>query len=489
MARHLCIVLATSVGLALGGCGNGGDGKETSKTAVVKRDRIVVWVPARGTVMAESNVTIAPPRWWRLKITKLVVKEGETVKKGDVLMELDTENLEESVRDRTRDITSSEGALKSARAVLRSERDRLSAEADKFIEDYRKAKTAYEELKILPRATDLANARIDRDTTAKAAEQAHIRYRNMKQLYEKGGGVSLQQLEQRELEYRSAEAEAKRAALTFVLVREGSTHTEVRDAELAMELAKVDLKQAETTRDLTIKQHEESVRKAEGQLKMNQGNLARVKRIMDACIIRAPVSGTVFYGTVGTSEGREKIKEGVEVRPWNRLMELPDTTQMQIKVKVDEKDIGKVKLGQPARIVLDAYRQERLTGKVTRLEPVTKSKSDRKGGQDANEREDLGTKIVEVIVTFNEQSSLVRTGLRGEVKIRTGDETEGLVIPRQALFSKKGRDVVYLLKDGEHVTTPVRAGAFGEHNVLILSGVAEGDVVSLTAKEAEGEDK
>ena len=473
-------------GLVLVGCGGDGEDPGGDGTVTVKRDRIVVWVPARGTVMAESNVTIAPPRWWRLKIAKIMVKEGETVKEGAVLMELDTENVEDDVRDRTRDIAAAEGALESARAVLRSERDRLNAQVNKFVEDYRKAKTAFEELKALPRETDLANARIDRDTTIKAAEQARNRYENMKQLYEKGGGVSLVQLEQRELEYRSADAEAKRAALVFTLVEAGPTGTERRDAELAMEIANVQLQQATVTRDLTIRQLEESVRKAEGRLEMNRGNLVRLKRIMDACVVRAPVSGTVFYGTVGTSEGREKIKEGIEVRPWDRLMELPDTSRMQIKVKVDEKDVGKVKLGQSARILLDAYRQQRFTGSVTRLEPVTQAKTEQNTSRDDKGREDLGTKIVEVVVTFNEQNSLIRTGLRGEVRIRTEDEADGLVIPKEALFTRDGRDVVSRIIDGRAVVTPVRVGARGEESVSIVSGLSEGDVVSLTAQAGEG---
>jgi len=479
MRHAFLLTLVMGTCLAACGCGRGEAADQDATTAVVRRGRFVVWVSARGKVVAESNVTIAPPKWWGLKISKLVAKEGDNVKKGDVLLELDTENLEERVRDRTRDIRSGEGALESARATLRSERDKFTAAVKKAREDVTKGKSALEELKKLPLPTDLANARIDRDTTQKASEQAKVRYENMKLLYERGGGVSLQQLEQRELEYRSAVTEHQRARLTCRVVEAGATQAEIREAQIALEMAELALKRAERTHELTVAQLEESVTQAEGRLRMNNGNLARIQRIMEACTMRAPVSGTVFYGRLGTHEGREKIKEGMEVRPWHRLMDLPDTTRMQLKVEVEEQDIGTVEPGQVARITLDAYRQKKYTGKVTRLEQVTKRKGGRAASRNESGREDLGTKVIEVVVTFDQQDSLIRTGLSGRAEVRTQQQAEGLVIPRRAVFSVKGKDVAYLVKDETLVETPVKLGGRSDVEALVLDGVKEGDRISL----------
>jgi len=463
------------------GCGRGEAAGKDDTTAPVRRDKFVVWVSARGKVTAESNVTIAPPRWWQLKVSKLVAKEGDKVEKGDVLVELDTENLEDRVRDASRDIRSAEGALQSAQAGLGSERDRLAAAVNKAAEEVAKAKAACEELKHLPLETDLRNAEIDRDTARKTCEQAKIRFENMKQLYEKGGGVSLQQLEQREMEYRSAVAQEKRTVLLYQLTADGATQAQLREAQIKLELAELDRKQAERTRDLTIQENEEIVKKAEGTLAQNQGNLARVQHVIDACIIHAPLAGTVFYGNIWTPEGMTKLKEGMEVHPWDKLMELPDTTRMQIKVEVEERDIGSVEPGQPARIALDAYPDKPFSGKVTRIEPVTKRKGGRVLGMAESEREDLGTKVIEVVLTFAHEDPLIRTGLNGRSEIRTGSQAEGLVIPLKALFSVKGRDVVYLAKGGTLVETPVKVGGRSDTEVLILEGVQEGDRVSLVS--------
>lgn len=482
-------VILALLGLCLPacGCGSGEAVGKDETTARVRRDRLVVWVHARGKVMAESNVTIAPPKWWRLKILKLVAKEGDGVEEGDELLKLDTEDLDDRARDVRRDIRSAEGGLASAQANLQAERDRLRAVVNKAHEDVAKLKAAYEELKSLPLDTDLRNTEIDKETTRKAAEQAKLRYDNMKKLYETGGGVSLQQLEQRELEYRSALTDHKGALLTYQLTEAGSTQATLREAQIAVELVELNLRQAETTRDLTLRQIEESVKKAEGRLNMNKGNLTRFERIIEACTIRAPVAGTVFYQYQRTHEGREKLKEGMEVRPWDRLMELPDTTRMQIQVEVEEQDIGKVEEGQFARITLDAYRQKKLTGKVTKIEPVTQRKGGRARGRKDTEREDLGRKVVQVLVIFNEQDSLIRTGLNGRAEIRTQQQAEGLVIPLKALFSVKGSDVVYVVKGAELVETPVKVGGRSDADVLIIDGVAEGELVSLVRSKRKPE--
>ncbi|HUW56036.1 MAG TPA: efflux RND transporter periplasmic adaptor subunit [Planctomycetota bacterium] len=481
MKNVFLLLVLTSMVVGASGCGSGEAAGGDETTAVVRRDRFVVWVSARGKVVAESNVTIAPPRWWGLKISKIMVKEGDDVKKGDVLIELDTENLEEWARDVSRDIRSSEGARDSAQANLRSERDRLEALVSKARQDVAKAASAFEELKRLPIPTDLRNAEIDRTTAGKNADQAKVRYESMRQLYEKGGGVSLQQLEQRELEYRSAMTEHSRTSLVYQVTKAGATQAELREAKIRFELTELELQRAERTRDLTLAQLDESLKKAEGKLRLNRENLRRVERIMEECSIRAPVTGTVFYGRLWTHEGLEKIKEGMEVRPWHRLMELPDTTRMQLKVEVEEQDIGTVALEQPVRIHLDAYQQKKFTGKVTRIEHITKRKGGRESGGGESDREDLGTKVIEVVVTFNEQDAQIRTGLNGRAEIRTQQQAEGLVIPQKAVFSVSGRDVVYLLEGDQLVETPVKVGGRSDVDALVLDGVKEGDRVSLVA--------
>ena len=480
------LLLLAAVGTLTSGCVRGEAADDEENTAVVRRDKFVVWVSARGKVTAESNVTIAPPRWWGLKISKIMVKEGEDVNKGDVLIELDTENLEEWARDVSRDIRSSEGALESAQASLISERDRLDALVTKAREDLAKTNAALEELKALPLPSDLRNAEIDRDTTQKAAEQARRRFENIQKLYEKGGGVSLQQVEQRQLENMSALTQHKRADLIYRLTAQGATQEELRQEQIAVELAQLELDRALRTRDLTTGQFQEQLKKAQGTLKLNKENLRRVERIEQECTIRAPVSGTVFYCRLWTHEGMEKIKEGMEVRPFHRLMELPDTTRMQIKVEVEEQDIGALSVGQFARVRLDAYRQKKLTGKVSKIEPITKRKGGRESGGSDSDREDLGTKVVETIITFDQKDSSVRTGLNGRAEIRTQQEAEGLVVPGKALFSADGKDVVYLVKDKELVVTPVKIGGRSDVDALVLEGLKEGDRVSLVGPRRTG---
>ena len=111
---------------------------------------------------------------------------------------------------------------------------------------------------------------------------------------------------------------------------------------------------------------------------------------------------------------------------------------------------------------------------------MTKRKGGRQRNRQSEPREDVGTKVVDVVVTFDEQDDLVRTGLNGRAEIRTEKETEGLLIPVGTLFSAEGRDVVYRIRNGVPVRTPVSVGERSDEQVLVLDGLLEGDRISLT---------
>ncbi len=488
MTRRAQIFLTLALAAAAApGCSRGeaaGDGD----SAAARRGTLVVWVAARGKVAAESNVVITPPRWWGLKIGRLAVKEGDVVQKGDILMELETENLEDRIRDVTRDIRSAEGALDSARANLRGETERLQSGVARATEDLAKARRALDELRKQPLPTDLRNAEIDRDTRSKAADQARVRYDTMKVLHA-AGGASLKQLGEKEMDFRAAEADARRADLLWQVVKAGPTPAAVRDAEITVALADLALAQAERDRDLTLEQIEESVKKAEGWVNMCRQTLLRIQRVQEQCTVRAPVAGMVYYSEVWTNEGQQKIKEGMEVHPWDRIMELPDTSRLRIRVDVEESDVGKVVVGQTARITLDAWRDKRFAGKVTEIDRVTQRRGGRETGRTGVDREDVGAKVVAVVVTFDETDPLVRNGLSGRAEVRTGEEAEGVLVPLKAVFSLDGRDVVYRVVDGRPVATPVTVGGRSDADALILSGLQEGERVTLTAPGGRTEEK
>ena len=73
----------------------------------------------------------------------------------------------------------------------------------------------------------------------------------------------------------------------------------------------------------------------------------------------------------------------------------------------------------------------------------------------------------------------LRPGMTANIDIR-GQRREGvLTVPIEAVFRKEGRDVVYLMVDGEPVETPVEIGLVDIASAEIVEGVSEGDLVAL----------
>ena len=101
MKRWLALAMVLAMCPWGSGCRRGEAADPQDTTALVRRDKFVVWINARGRCLAESNVTIAPPRWWGLKISKLVAKEGDKVEAGTVLAELDHSMAEAQLQKAT----------------------------------------------------------------------------------------------------------------------------------------------------------------------------------------------------------------------------------------------------------------------------------------------------------------------------------------------------------------------------------------------------
>ncbi|MEO7300083.1 MAG: HlyD family efflux transporter periplasmic adaptor subunit, partial [Verrucomicrobiota bacterium] len=92
---------------------------------------------------------------------------------------------------------------------------------------------------------------------------------------------------------------------------------------------------------------------------------------LEKCVIRAKKTGLVVYGGGNMDRdyygGNEQIREGATVRERQPIITIPDMRQMALKVKIHESYIKKVSRGIKARIQVDAFPEEKLTGEVIKV--------------------------------------------------------------------------------------------------------------------------
>ncbi|MCI0567145.1 MAG: efflux RND transporter periplasmic adaptor subunit [Acidobacteria bacterium] len=144
----------------------------------------------------------------------------------------------------------------------------------------------------------------------------------------------------------------------------------------------------------------------------------------------SPMDGTVVKRNVEVGQtvtsGVSSFNEGTP------LYTVADVGSMLIKASINEVDIGRVRLGMPVVITVDAFPYRRFDGSVTHISPAARLKEK--------------VKVFDIEVTLKEQVADFRAGMTANIEVRGERVDKALGVPVEAIFKKRDREVVYVLK-------------------------------------------
>jgi RND family efflux transporter MFP subunit len=169
----------------------------------------------------------------------------------------------------------------------------------------------------------------------------------------------------------------------------------------------------------------------------------------------APMSGVVIKKGV---ELGETVTSGVSsFNAGTVLFTVADLKSLIIRVNLNEVDIAKVHVGQPARITLDAYPQKVFTGKVSFVAPSAELVEK--------------IKVFKVEITLDELAEAFKTGMSANVEILGEKRDKAVSIPLEALQKRDGQTVAYRLKDGlkPQQTAAAKEGLSSRNKFIWLS--------------------
>jgi len=151
------------------------------------------------------------------------------------------------------------------------------------------------------------------------------------------------------------------------------------------------------------------------------------------------------------------------------VMTLGDTSEVYVKGKVDESDIGKVYLGQPARIKVESFKDKTFEGKVTKISPL------------GVEKDNVTT--FEVRVSINNPGGELKAAMTANAEIILEEHKNVLQIPEGAIIYDKDKKASVEVpdpkgKEGKHKVA-VNIGISNGAKTEVLSGLKENDEVVL----------
>lgn len=186
-----------------------------------------------------------------------------------------------------------------------------------------------------------------------------------------------------------------------------------------------------------------------------QAAYAAAQDALGQAIVHAPFAGTVYSLPVAPTE---YVQQG------DQLLSMADLNKLQVLAYFDEPEIGDLRVGQPATIVWDARPNQVWHGRILRLPSTIITYNTRNVG--------------EVLVSLDDADGNLLPDTNVRVTVTVANESNVLVIPRDALYFEQGSPYVYRVAGGSLHRTRVTLGQLNLSEAQIVDGLQSGDVVA-----------
>jgi HlyD family secretion protein len=220
----------------------------------------------------------------------------------------------------------------------------------------------------------------------------------------------------------------------------------VEDAQKNYELALN--KQMSAQRSLAVARAD--IDKAEAQVAQAKAALDNAQEDLRNSTIVSPIDGLVLSRDVNVGDAVSSILVlGSQATP---IMTIGDVSEVYVLGKVDEADIGKVYLNQPARIVVESFKDKKFTGKVTKISPLGKEKDN--------------VTTFEVRVSISNPGGELKANMSANAEILLEEKKNVLMVPEAAMIYDKDRNA--------SVEIPDPKADNGKKKVSIKIGISNG---------------
>lgn len=203
------------------------------------------------------------------------------------------------------------------------------------------------------------------------------------------------------------------------------------------------------------------------QVAQAQASLRQLEEQLSYTTITSPMDGVVLSRDVEKGDAVSSIL--VLGSTATLVMTIGDIHQVYVQGKVDEADIGKVYMGQQARIRVESFRDKTFVGRVTRIAPL------------GVEKDNVTT--FEVRVSIDNPGGELKANMTANAEILLEEHKNVLTVPEQAIHFDKNRAATVQVPDAKGKAgrreISVQAGISNGSKIEILSGLKENDQVIL----------
>jgi RND family efflux transporter MFP subunit len=403
-----------------------------SLMAVAKRATLVVSIAEVGTLRPSSVLTYRSRVLGRELEIVWLVPEGQSIKKNDLLIRFDPSELETELQRATQ-------AMRQAQLDLQvAETERGAADA---------TVTGFAGGKDL---LDLEEARLNHQMAEAKVAQLKKDYAVLAPLVDKGF-VTRDELERTALDVQQAENTVVIARRRLALMTEQTVPQQRQRASLV------------------LAQRESQAAVARQRVSDATTQVHQLTDAIDSCTVRAERDGLVVYEENLSTVPRRKIRVGDRVTTSQGVVTIPEVSRMMADTSIREGDLHRIRPGQAAEAILEAFPGVKLSGKVVSVGTIARVVPDRP----------FDGKRFDVAIELSSDRPDLRPEMTARIAIQVAEVRDALVVPVMAVFTRGSEKVVHVFADGRVETRVVTVGQSNDALAEIQRGIHDGEFVLL----------
>ncbi|MDQ3321679.1 MAG: efflux RND transporter periplasmic adaptor subunit [Acidobacteriota bacterium] len=461
--------------------------KDTPEVTIVKletRRELSSTVTASGEVRPIQFINLTSEVQGRIE--DIFVKEGDKVTSGQPLVKLDPTQIQSNTDAQLAAFQASQNEAQVSRSQITAAQNQLSQAQQGLNAAQASVDTALQQVasarqQVVAAQTEIDRAQVDLNTANRELQRTA-------ELVEAGVesrsafDAAKDRVATAQVALRNAQARLKSQQLSIneAQARVNEVRARANQQQVAVKDAGRGVETANFSSNASAKRTEQQAAVLSGQ---------RSQR--DKTLQVAPISGVIadIPSKVGTF--------AVANLSSTPLLTIADMSTVNVEVKIDETEIDKVEVGQPAKIKVDAFGDKEFSGRVLQKTPLAVGKSQTSGGLSTNinvqEAKEFRV-VIEMIDMDGETRDSLRPGMSATAVITTKTVENVVSVPIQAVIEKKPDAAptiqgdapadkpktvkgVFVMDGGKAKFVEVTTGITGESDIQITGGLSEGHEV------------
>lgn len=290
--------------------------------------------------LTEINIAFKIPG----KLIERTVDEGDCVVKGMLIARIDRDQLLRQHERERAGLGSNREQLEEALSAVQWQERTLAADIDQRRADLNAYEAQYQQLVNGSRPQEIRDAKAEVDNAQAECDRATSDWKRAQMLYSKDD-ISALQFDQYRRNFQAAEATLRSAKEREQLVIIGPRQELIDAAAAQVRRARASLQVAEANQ-LELRRRKQEVSARREEIKRQQAQMEVVESQLEDTVVDSPIDGVVLV---------KSAEVGEVLAPGSSVVTIGDIDHPWLRGYINEKDLGRVKLGATAKITTDSY--------------------------------------------------------------------------------------------------------------------------------------